>query len=176
MNKTRTVVYIGLFVALEIVITRFLSFQTASIRVGFGFLPIALSSIMFGPVAGGLTAAFADIIRMALFPTGAPYFPGLTISAFLTGFIYGLVLHNKPKSYPRIIIAVFMISLLIDVGLNTFWLSIMLNKAFWVLVADRIISNAVMFPVKVFIIHETWRYLGSFIELHILKKATAAQK
>jgi len=176
LNKTRNMVYMGLFVALEIVFTRFLSYQGANVRIGLGFLPVALAAITFGPIYGGLTGALADVIRMALFPMGTAYFPGLTISAFLSGAIYGILLHNKPKSYLRITITVLIITLFIDLGLNTFWLTILLKKTFFVLVIDRIISNTIMFPIRIIMIYLSWKYLGDFIESNILKKTVSATK
>lgn len=176
MNKTRNMVYMGLFVSLEIVFTRFLSYQGANVRIGLGFLPVALAAITFGPIYGGLTGALADVIRMALFPMGTAYFPGLTISAFLSGAIYGILLHNKPKSYLRITITVLIITLFIDLGLNTFWLTILLKKTFFVLVIDRIISNTIMFPIRIIMIYLSWKYLGDFIESNILKKTVSATK
>lgn len=96
--KTRPMVFIAILVAIEVVLTRFFAIETPIIRVGFGFVPIALSAIIFGPIIGGITAATADVLGMLLFPKGV-YFPGFTLSAFLTGLTYGLFLYNKPKSF-----------------------------------------------------------------------------
>ena len=41
MSKTKTIAFVGLLVSMEIIFTRFLSFQTPIIRIGFGFIPIA---------------------------------------------------------------------------------------------------------------------------------------
>jgi ECF transporter S component (folate family) len=112
MKKTRILVLMGLFISLEVVLTRFIAIETPIIRIGFGFLPIAISAIMFGPVIGGLTATIADIIGMIIAPKAA-YFPGLTFSAFMTGFIYGLFLHKKNKSILKIFLAVLTITLAI---------------------------------------------------------------
>ena len=71
MSKTRTIAVVGLLVSMEIIFTRFLSFQTPIIRIGFGFIPIAFSAILFGPVIGGLTASIADVLGMIIFPKSA---------------------------------------------------------------------------------------------------------
>ncbi|HOE57609.1 MAG TPA: folate family ECF transporter S component, partial [Bacillota bacterium] len=64
MSNTKTISFVGLLISMEIIFTRFLALQTPIIRIGFGFIPIAFSGIMFGPVIGGLTAAIADILGM----------------------------------------------------------------------------------------------------------------
>lgn len=164
MKKTQVLIFIGLLISIKIVLTQFLSIQTPIIRIGFGFIPIALSAIMFGPIWGGITAMLADIIGMLIFPQGA-YFPGFTLSAFLGGLIYGLLLYKKPKTILRISIAVFIISLFVDLGLNTLWLSMITGKAAMALLMPRIIKTAIMLPIQIFSIHIFWQYVGSLIQL-----------
>lgn len=159
MKNTKTIIYMALFIALDIVFTRFLSIQTPIIRVGFGFLPLSLSAIMFGPIVGGITGAVADILGMIIFPTGA-YFPGFTISAFLSGAIYGLILFKKQVSAFRITIAVALIVIFVDSILNTYWLSIITGKAAMALIVPRLIKNAAMFPVEAITIYTVWKIVS----------------
>ena len=115
MSKAKTIAFVGLLVSMEIIFTRFLSFQTPIIRIGFGFIPIAFSAILFGPLIGGMAAAAADIIGMMIFPKG-PYFPGFTLSAFLTGAIYGLFLYRNPVTIVNIAKSVLLITILLILG------------------------------------------------------------
>src|SRR3712207_6616484 len=96
MGNTKKMVMIGSFIAIEIILTRFLSIQTPIIRFGFGFIPLSFSAMLFGPAAGAITGALAEIMGMMLFPKGA-YFPGFTVSAALSGAIYGMYFYKKPK-------------------------------------------------------------------------------
>ena len=169
MKNTRILVFVGLFVAMDVILTRFLAFQTPVIRISFGFLPIALSAIMFGPVIGGVTAVISDIIGMIIAPKG-PYFPGFTISAFLTGAIYGLFLHNKTRSLLRIVLAVLVITIFVDSTLNTIWLIIMrLGNAG--IIIPRVLKNLIMVPVQTVMIYLGWYYLAGFIENKIIQKS-----
>jgi ECF transporter S component (folate family) len=163
MSRTRTIAFVGLLVSMEIIFTRFLSFQTPIIRIGFGFIPIAFSAILFGPVIGGLTAAIADVIGMIVFPKGA-YFPGFTLSAFLGGAIYGLFLHKKQITILNVTISVLFITLFVDLGLNTLWLSMITGKAAVALLIPRIYKSAVMLPVQTAAIYVLWKYIGSYID------------
>lgn len=159
MIKTRPLVFIAILVSIEVILTRFFAIQTPIIRIGFGFIPIALSAIFFGPVMGGITAALADILGMMIFPKGA-YFPGFTLSAFLGGFIYGIFLYNRPKSFLNITLSVLIITFAIHLGLNTLWISILTGKAYTVLILPRIIKEALLLPIQVALIHFTWQYVG----------------
>ena len=103
-NSVKKLVEISLLIALEVILTRFCSINTATLRIGFGFLPIAIIAMMYGPLSAGVAYALGDLLGMMIFPNGS-YFPGFTLTAFLTGVIYGLVLYRKPKTWPRIILA-----------------------------------------------------------------------
>ena len=163
MSRTRTIAFVGLLVSMEIIFTRFLSFQTPIIRIGFGFIPIAFSAILFGPVIGGLTAAISDVIGMIVFPKGA-YFPGFTLSAFLGGVVYGLFLYRKQITILNVTISVLLITLLVDLGLNTLWLSMITGKAAAALLIPRIYKSAIMLPIQTATIHILWKYIGSHID------------
>lgn len=169
LKTTKTMVFLALFISMAVVLTRFFSIQTPIIRIGFGFLPIALASIMFGPISGGIVAAISDIIGMVLFPNGA-YFPGFTLSAFFSGIIYGVVLYKKPISIIRVSIAILIITLFIDLGLNTLWLSMITGKAVSVLIVPRIIKSSIMFPIQTFLIHVVWRCVQSFVQVKYINR------
>lgn len=156
MKNTRKFVFMALLMALEVILTRFLSIQTPIVRIGFGFLPIALAGMMFGPLYAGAMAALADIIGMMLFPSGA-YFAGFTVSAFISGVIYGIFLYKKDKSIVRITFSVVLNILIVDTALNTIWLTMILNKAFIAIMAPRIIKNVAMIPIEVVVIFAIWK-------------------
>jgi ECF transporter S component (folate family) len=170
MRNPRVIVFMGLFIAMEVVLTRFVSIQTPIVRIGFGFLPIALSAIMFGPVIGGITAMLCDLIGATLFPKGA-FFPGFTLSALLGGVIYGIVLYRKQITVLRVGAAVLIIKLFVDLGLNTIWLSILYKKAIIVILPTRLISNSAMFPIQTLLIFLVWRYVGNVIQRQIANQA-----
>lgn len=99
-NSVKKLVEISLLIALEVILTRFCSINTATLRIGFGFLPIAIIAMMYGPLSAGVAYALGDLLGMMIFPSGS-YFPGFTLTAFLTGVIYGLVLYRKPKNLAK---------------------------------------------------------------------------
>ena len=98
-NSVKKLVEISLLIALEVILTRFCSINTATLRIGFGFLPIAIIAMMYGPLSAGVAYALGDLLGMMIFPNGS-YFPGFTLTAFLTGVIYGLVLFKAVVMIP----------------------------------------------------------------------------
>ncbi len=171
MKKTRILVFLGLLVAMDIILTHLLAFYPLpSVRLSFGFVPVSFSPIFFGPIIGGIGAMLGDIIGTVLFPTGGPYFVGFTLSALVTGVIYGLFLHKRAKSVLNILLAVLCITIFVDLGMNTYWLSIILGKGFLLLLPARIVKSLVMVPVQVAVIYAMWRYAGAFIEKNYINE------
>lgn len=152
-GMTRVIVMLGLLLAVNILLDRFISIQTPIVRLSFGFLPIAMAGSLFGPVAAGAVGALGDILRMILFPTGSGYFPGFTVTALLGGVIYGLFLYKKQATVLRVALAVLTVSIICDMGLNTLWLYIMMGQGGAALIVPRLIKAAVMYPVQVFLIY-----------------------
>jgi ECF transporter S component (folate family) len=141
---------IAMLVAVEIILTRFLSIQLLSIglRISFGFIPIVIIAIMYGPVSAGIGAAIADFLGASLFGYGAP-FPGFTATAFLAGIVYGLLLYNRPKTLPRICIAVAIVTVVLQLGFDTYWLTIILGDGYIALMPIRIFRTLVMLPLQI---------------------------
>ena len=152
----KKLIQISLLIAIEVILTRFCSIQTPIVRIGFGFLPIAIIGMMYGPLSAGVAYAIGDLLGVALFPTGS-FFPGFTLTAFLTGIVYGVFLYNKPKTWPRIIGAVLTVCLVINLGLDTLWLSILMGKGYIALLPTRIMKAVLMIPVQTFIIGIIWK-------------------
>lgn len=147
---TGTLTGCAMLAAMEIVLTRFCSLNTWNIRIGFGFAALAAAGILYGPLAAGIVGAAADILGALLFPTG-PFFPGFTVTAFLSGITYGLFLHGK-QDFAHIIPAVLIRQLLLSFLLNTFFISFLYGSPFKAVLATRAVQTAVMIPVEIAVI------------------------
>lgn len=243
---TKVLVMASLLTGLSIILTRFISVMIPlgglpALRFGLGGVPIIISGIMFGPIAGGLTGIVADLVGFMINPQGG-YFPGFTLSAALQGIIpallylrinqarkdknytfvnvvtilmlisgvvavmfnsnilsmnnneiyynneklslvymivFGLVvlsfilipiIYNKKKrigmdsfySVDKIMFVVTVVYLIVSLGLNTFWLSIMFNKGVLVFLPGRVISGLVTIPLYTSIIYTLSRFFKNF--------------
>ncbi len=157
-TKIRTVVYLGVLTALEIVLSRFLSISAWNMKIGFSFVPIAAAAILFGALPAGIVAALGDFLGAVLFPIG-PYFPGFTLTAFLTGVVWGLFLH-KEQTTLRILAAVAINQLALSLLLNTLWISVLYGTPFVPLLGTRAVQCAILGPVQ-FIVT---LFLGRWLE------------
>jgi len=161
-SKTHLVVMIALFIALDVVLTRILSINTGVIRIGFGFVPIAICAMMFGPLWAAAAAALADIIGVFLFPMGA-YFPGFTLSAAIVGLVFGLFLRKSKGGWPPILFAVVIICFGDILFLRTFWLTIITGNPFYVLLPMRLVQAAIMFIVQFTVLNFIEKTIGTRI-------------
>jgi len=164
MKKNKLIVLSGLFIALNIVLTRLVApINLQFIRVTFGFIADAFAGIILGPVLGGATAAISDIIGYFIFTSNGPFFPGFTLSAFAGAFIYGLVLRKNPGSLFRILVSVLLVTVVVDLVMNTAWLSILYKKAWTVYFTARLVKSLIFMPIQVVIIKLLWKYTGKEI-------------
>ena len=160
----KKLISMSLLVALAIIAKRFLGYNDKIISVSFGFVPIALSGMLFGPLGGVVTAAVADIIGALLFPTG-PFHPGFTLAATLTGLFYGVFLHKQPLSRMRIVLCQVLVTVVVNLSLNTLLLVPIVGKGFMVILPLRILKNALFFPVEVFVLAKMNQYRRNFERL-----------
>ncbi|HRX42242.1 MAG TPA: folate family ECF transporter S component [Clostridia bacterium] len=147
MTNTRKLVILSLLTALTIVLARFLSFQVQVLRISLEFIPIMIASILFGPLAGGIVGAVADVLGYAVKPIGT-FFPGFTISAFATGFIYGIFFHKKQITWLRAISGTVVKLLVVDLLMIGTWLLILYKMPLAALLPTRLIKIAVMLAVE----------------------------
>ena len=144
--NTRTLTTLALLTAIEIVLSRFLSINAWNIKIGFSFVPIVVAAILYGPIEAGIVAALGDFLGAILFPIGA-YFPGFTLTAFLTGCVFGLFLHRK-QGWLQSIAAIGINQFVLSLFLNTLWISILYGSPYVPLLATRIVQCLILSVVQ----------------------------
>ena len=154
--NVRIIAIIGLLTALQVVLSRFLSIvNIPTMKIGFGFLPILLAALILGPLYAGIVGALSDIIGALLFPIGT-YFPGFTVTAFITGMVLGLLLQNKKKSKVQMILfallAVIIHQCVLSLLVDTIWISILYGASYIGYVISRIPEALIHAAVEFLII------------------------
>lgn len=148
--STKHLTAMALLIALEIILSRFLSLSAWNTKIGFSFVPVVIAAILLGPVYAGIVGALADFVGAVLFPIGA-YFPGFTLTAFLTGMVYGLFLYKR-QSLPRILGAVAANQFILSLLLNTLWISVLYGSPFGPLLVTRLVQSAILTVVQIVVI------------------------
>ncbi|MBR5269056.1 MAG: folate family ECF transporter S component [Anaerotignum sp.] len=160
MSRTHRIVLMAMLAAIQIVLSRFLSINLWNLKIGFAFVPIALAGMLLGPMGAGLTGMVADLIGATLFPSGA-FFPGFTLTAFITAFGYGFFLQKK-QNMPNILAAVLFSEIVGTLLLNTKWLSILYGTPFLPIFITRVGQAVGMGIVEVIVIRLLAKYVPHF--------------
>ena len=83
-----------------------------------------------------------------LFPIG-PYFPSFTLTAFLTGLVFGWFLHKRQTLW-RILGAVAVNLFVLSLLLQTVWISLLYDAPYMPLLLTRIVQCGIMAPIQFF--------------------------
>ena len=131
-------------------------------EIGFAYLALALCGMMFGPVVGGIAGAVGDTLGFIVSPNGA-FFPGFTISAFIMGFIYGILLYKKPLTVKRIMFTSLIVMLVCNLTLTPIWLNMMYGTS--LIALPRIIRNVIMYPINTILMYAVLKCVCSVRKL-----------
>ena len=151
--ETRKITTLALLIALNVVLGNILSIDTQLLKINFAFIPMIVMGMLFGPWWTAVGAGLADIIGITLFNKGAPFFFGFTISAMITGLIYGVFFYKKEITWKNAIGAIVSITIIVNLILTPIWLAWMYNIPLnsWAIWAPRLIKTALWLPIQVLI-------------------------
>jgi len=143
IRSTRALTVCGMMVALSIVLGRMLVIPLSQdLRVSFAYLPIAMSGMLFGPMAAVMCAVLADIIGANLFPSG-PFFIGFTLSAALAGLVWGMAFYRLNIRFWHCLVAVMVVNFGVHVCLNSYWVMLLYGRAWTLRAAAALLKNTV---------------------------------
>lgn len=147
LKRTQTVTTAGLLLAIQMVLSSYGVIEvTDSLKISLAHLALAPTAILFGPATAGLQGALSDVLGFILKPTG-PYFPGFTLTAALLGVIYGLMLYKTERKLWQIILARVLVCLLLNITLNTVFLTMLYGPSRLATLPLRIFKNVIQLPI-----------------------------
>ncbi len=154
--STKSLVLSAIFVSMNIILTRIGAIMLfgGSVRFSFGNVPLILSGLVLGPLAGAMTGLVGDLLGTIINSHGAGFHPGFTLSAILTGLLPGLIVitnGRKRSSLFNIVLSNIAILIIVSLLLNTYWLSQLQGNAYLALLPARAISSIVITGINIFI-------------------------
>ncbi len=150
---TRILVFLGLLVAMHIVLTRLFVIELGSYRIAIGSVCTIMAGLWFGPVAGGVCGFVSDILGCIL--KGYAINPLITVAGVLWGVIPALmrftVTGRKTKKTVMLCVAVAITSVFSTLGFTTAGVAFINGGEFWVsvmaILPGRLIQWAIMTPI-----------------------------
>ncbi|MDO4552874.1 MAG: folate family ECF transporter S component [Bacillota bacterium] len=157
----KTLVTLALLVAINIILTRiFVIYITDFSRLDLGNVPIILAGLFFGPAAGAIAGAAADIFGSAVL-SGRGWYPPLTVGPLLMGLIPGLLrswLQRKPN-WGRVLLIVILAEAVASILWKTFWLAKLYNMGYFALLALRGPVALILIAVETILVYILYKRL-----------------
>lgn len=157
-------VTLAMFVALSVVLGKFLQIPVGdSIRISFENLPLILAGVLYGPVAGLITAVCADLL--GCFLRGYAIIPLITIAAGIIGLMSGIMRKLvKGNSYIKILAITIVPHILGSIILKSIALHFTYGQP-WQLLALRLPIYLATAAAEAFIIYTFYsknlmKYIG----------------
>lgn len=145
--NTKKLIIIAMLVAFDVIFSRLLAVNVLIAKVGLGFAAIGVCAMLYGPAWAGVCAALSDLVGALLFPTGA-YFPGFTVTAAMTGVIFGLFLYKQRPKFKQCFLAALTNCLLITLICNSVMIAVVFGPPLMPLIATRSVETAVMLAIQ----------------------------
>ena len=144
-NNLRLLAVSAFLAALSIICGKYLALSLGNVlRFSFENLPILLSGMMFGPVAGALVGAVADLVGCLM--VGYTVNPLVTLGAVCVGILGGL-LFRLTKKLPLLwqtCITVILAHLVASVIVKTFGLAAYYDMPFHILMLWRLLNYVIV--------------------------------
>lgn len=146
---TRTLVFMGLLVALHIVLTRLIVIELGSYRISVGSVCTILAGLWLGPVAGGICGLVSDLLGCIL--KGYAVNPLITLAAITWGVAAGgtrqFLSGGRVKKTVILCTGITLASVLSTLIFTTAGLVWLLGYNFYAIMPGRIVQWAIMTPI-----------------------------
>lgn len=148
LKSTQTIVFCGLMGAIAAVLNLLTALKVGPyIVISLSWIPGRIVDFMFGPAVGTLFGAVMDIVKHFLKPMGAFDFR-FTLVPMLAGLFYGYMFYKKPIRIWRIFVAKLVVTIFLNLGLNTYLIATTMGKGYLAIMPPRIIKNLVALPIE----------------------------
>ncbi|APT14306.1 folate family ECF transporter S component [Lactobacillus jensenii] len=144
-------IFLALVIAIKIILSRF-SFGPTYVKVGLGFIGSVALGYFFGPIWGAVGGGISDLASSALFGNEGGFFIGFTLTAMLGPMIYGFFFYRKPIKIWRIIVASLLVTIFVNVLLNTVWLHFIYKMSFTAALTARLLKEVIVPWIQMIII------------------------
>nr|WP_295277292.1 folate family ECF transporter S component [uncultured Blautia sp.] len=147
--NVKTLVFLALLVAIQLVLSRVLVIDLGVYRITLGTIATVLAGLWMGPVAGGVEGAVADII--GCFMKGYGINPLITLSAIIWGVFAGFAGKLMAEKSRKVKTAIMCIAIVISgvvgtLGFTTAGL-VMIGANFYAIMPGRLVQFAIMTPI-----------------------------
>ena len=146
---TRTLSLAAFLIALNVILGKLSVGSESLVKISFGFIGTMLLGYFLGPWLGGVAKILYDLIANTLLATSSQFFIGFTLTAFISGVIAGMFLHDQKITWQRLAAYEVVQMLVTNIFFNTLWIHVLYHAPWAALLAVRGPKNLIMFPIEV---------------------------
>lgn len=149
-QNLQILIRVSILIAMDVLLMNYLGIHTQFFKIGFSFVPLALCGMLYGWKWGTACAGIGDLINCFLGPYG--WYPPLTLSACLNGFLFGWFLKGRSDQFWAIAAAVGLYQVGVSLFLTTWFLSMLYTTPYLQLLATRLPQVLLMIPLQVVVL------------------------
>lgn len=165
--STKQICTLAIFIALAVVFDIISTLPISqTLQISFSYVPVFVIAALYGPVSGGITYVLSDAI--SAFILYGSVSPLLSITAFLSGFIFGLCFYKNytfSKGFVMRLIICVLLQFVISLFINTYFLTVMYNFVFKVEIFKRLPTSLLKLVVQSVVFFVSPHYLKLFAKL-----------
>ena len=168
ISSVRDLCVLALLIALTVLLGIYATFRVGSaIKLSFKFIPVFITSAIFGPFWGGMVGALSDVLSYIVNPVGGAFLPQITMIEFFYGFVYGLFFYKMSswggfKTMLKIIVCVVLQIVILNLGLTTYMLMPIMQLDFNSLLIIRAPAAVINMAIQLIIISVMSKYITTF--------------
>lgn len=149
--KVSDLTVIAIMIALSFILNK-VGIHTQYIVITPTFIVNVLLCYLYGPIWMAIVLGMIDIL-FTFIGGGGVYIPGFTLSAVLTGFVYGAFLYKDYKFKSKnLIFAQIIISIFVHLFLNTLWLTLYNGIDWKIIIVSRLIKELILVPIQLIVL------------------------
>lgn len=145
----------------------------AGIKISFKFLPVFISSALYGPIYGGLCGALSDFLSYFLNPGSGPLMPQITFVEFLYGLSYGIFFykaeHITKINVLKTVVCVILNTLLLSLGVMSYILMDLVGLSYTQTIAMRMLPSIINMVIQFVFIILMLKYMPSLNKIAKIK-------
>lgn len=164
LSSPKTLTGAAMLVALYTILSIFTIKLSTTWEIGFAYIALAVCGMLYGPLVSGIAGAVGDTLGFIVSPNGS-FFPGFTLSAFIMGVIYGLILYKRPLSLKRVMLVQLMVMVICSLILTPLWLNMMYGTS--LIALPRIIRNVILYPVNTALVYFVSKAVREFKKITV---------
>ena len=150
-NSATNLSVLAMLTAALIVLSLYCTIKTEALNITLTFIPVMIAARLYGAWGAGAVAGLGDIVGYIIRPMGA-LFPPITITAIITGIVFGLFLKinniKTGKDSSKCVIAVVIAQLVLAAFVTPLWLNMLYGTSYFTFFVSRLPQIAVMTVVE----------------------------